>query len=1154
MKIASICRSVGLLSLVILASWAQDYRARVQGSVTDSSQGAIAGAKVTLQNTNTGVETSRTTNESGQYIFDFVDPGLYTVTVEATGFSKYVQQNVQVQVRGDVTVNAALNVGSVAETVNVSETVVGLQFNTSTMELTVDRKMLNELPIMQRNPFTLALLDPAVVNRYWDIAHRNPFYMWSSSQIDVGGNTSMKNDLLLDGAPIQIGVKGSYSPPMDAVQEFSVQQNSVDAEFGHSAGGIMSLGIKSGTNEFHGSAYYFGRNPALNAQSNSVLHTPNLVRNHIWGGSIGNPILKNRLFTFTAYEGWRSQEPNGTLRTMPTDLEREGDFSQSRNINGGLRTIYDPWTTQFDPATGAVTRTPFPGNRIPANRIDPSAARFMQDIWKPNNPGDNITGANNFKIGYSWPQKYWNFTERVDWNITDNWKAFFRYSRVRTDLDQTQYVNSAAMPNDNGGLMNNRNVAGDTVITLNPTTVLNFRMSFASLEDDYNAPRSAIGEAGLAQFWPNNPWYKPYIGEMPAIYYPNLIINTLESGTSGESYGKGSYWYQHPRHWAFEGSLRKVMGMHNLKLGFDHRRHRADGIFPNLMNFYFKPDLTAETFLSPNTRLNGSPWATFLLGAIDNSSIARTYPFQYFGNNYTGAFIQDDVKLNRNITLNVGLRYEYLGAPFDARNRLSRGPDLTSPIPEFQANPPQWPAEVVRLRTAPPTLNGAWIFTDSSHPGVYEVTRFTFEPRIGVAIRINDKTAFRAGFARYVVPTELQQSTLDTTLPMWGYSAATNVSPLLSGVPGARLSDPFPATNPLVLPAGKSHGRYTNLGDNGVATYGVYWYDQSQNPGVNDRWNFSIQRQLPADIHVDATFFMNFGHNLAYDRPFNMANPQICYTAKSACDQQVANPFYQYLTPDVFPGALRNQKTVSVASLLTPYPQYGILTQRGTDGVLNRYKAIQLRVQKAFSQGYSFLFAYNYNQERTQDFFNDPDKYANRLTYIDSYWPRHRISAAGSYDLPFGKGRRYLNNVHPVLNAIIGGWQTSHLLLLNSGQFLRFGPMLTDGSNPSIDNPSRDRWFDTSKFAILPPYTPRTNPWQYPGVVGPKYWNLDSTLSKTFPIRERMNLEFRFEAYNLTNSFVPSNPDMTVTSSTFGRSTSQQNRGREMQYSLRLIF
>ncbi|HWB99254.1 MAG TPA: carboxypeptidase-like regulatory domain-containing protein, partial [Bryobacteraceae bacterium] len=201
----------GVLSLAVVCAtslFAQDYRARVQGIVTDASQAAVIGAKVTLHNDNTGVEVARTTTENGRFLFDFVDPGAYSVIVEAAGFSKFIQQNVQVQVRGDVTVNAALTVGAVSETVNVAESAVALQFNTSTMELTVDRKMLNELPIMQRNPFTLALLDPAVVNRYWDVAHRNPFYMWSSSQIDVGGNTSMKNDLLLDGAPIQIGVKG----------------------------------------------------------------------------------------------------------------------------------------------------------------------------------------------------------------------------------------------------------------------------------------------------------------------------------------------------------------------------------------------------------------------------------------------------------------------------------------------------------------------------------------------------------------------------------------------------------------------------------------------------------------------------------------------------------------------------------------------------------------------------------------------------------------------------------------------------------------------------------------------------------------------------------------------------------------------------------
>ncbi len=477
---------------------AQDYRAKVQGVITDSTEALVVGATVALRNENTGVSASKLTGDNGQYVFDFVEPGTYTVTVTMAGFSKFVQEKVSVQVRGDVTVNASLQPGAVTETVNVTATAVALQFNTSTMELTIDRKMLNDLPIMQRNPFTLSLLDPAVVNRYWDVAHRNPFYMWSSSQLDVGGNTTMKNDISLDGAPLQIGVKGSYAPPMDAVQEFSVQQNSVDAEFGHSGGGIMSVGMKSGTNEIHGTAYYFARNPALNARTNSVTNTPNMVRNHIWGVTAGNPVIKNRLFTFTAYEGWRSQEPTYNIRTMPTDLERQGDFSRSLNIYGGLRTIYDPWSTQFDPATGVVSRTPFVGNKIPSNRIDPTAQRFMQDIWKPNGPGDDITGVNNFKMGYSWPQKYWNFSERVDWNIRDNWKAFFRYSRVKTILDQTEYVQSPAVTNDNGGAMHNRNIAGDTVYTLNPTTVLNVRMSFASLEDDYIAPKSAVGEAGFS--------------------------------------------------------------------------------------------------------------------------------------------------------------------------------------------------------------------------------------------------------------------------------------------------------------------------------------------------------------------------------------------------------------------------------------------------------------------------------------------------------------------------------------------------------------------------------------------------------------------------------------------------------------------------------
>ncbi|MBM3754984.1 MAG: carboxypeptidase regulatory-like domain-containing protein [Acidobacteria bacterium] len=320
-----------LLAIATVCIQAQDYRAKVQGIVTDSTNAAIPNARVSLRNQNTGIEMQRSSGPVGSYLFDFVEPGTYTITAESAGFAKTSQQNVTVQTRADVTINLALSPGQLAESITVTDAAPQLQFNSSTRELTIDRKMLSELPVKQRNPFSLALLDPAVVNRYG--SERNPFFMWSSSSIDVGGSTNRKNDLLLDGAPLQLNQKGSYAPPMDAVQEFSVQQNSVDAEFGHSAGGVLSLSIKSGTNSVKGSAYYFGRNPAFNAVTNSYTRprVPNLIRNHIGGGSIGAPIKKNKIFNFASYELWRTREPRNTVRTMPTDLERNGDFSRSLN-------------------------------------------------------------------------------------------------------------------------------------------------------------------------------------------------------------------------------------------------------------------------------------------------------------------------------------------------------------------------------------------------------------------------------------------------------------------------------------------------------------------------------------------------------------------------------------------------------------------------------------------------------------------------------------------------------------------------------------------------------------------------------------------------------------------------------------------------------
>jgi len=366
-------------------------------------------------------------------------------------------------------------------------------------------------------------------------------------------------------------------------------------------------------------------------------------------------------------------------------------------------------------------------------------------------------------------------------------------------------------------------------------------------------------------------------------------------------------------------------------------------------------------------------------------------------------------------------------------------------------------------------------------------------------------------------------------------------------VPQARISDPFPATNPLIPAVGKGYGRYTGLGG------GNTWDEQDYHPGINDRVNVSFQRQLPGQVHTDITWFANFGRDLPYTKEFNLVDPSLIYSQKALLDQTIPNPFYQYLTPDKFPGQLRNQASVTRRSLLSTYAQYGGLSQVNTDGVLNRYQALQIKVQRPFSRGYTFLFAYNYNRERNYNFFNDIDQFAERFTYLDSNNPRHRISAGGTYDIPIGRGRKLLPGLHPVVDAVVGGWSTSALLFANSGAFLRFGTMQVDG-DPRIPNPTRDRWFDTSKFARQPAFTPRSNPYQYDGLTGPTNWNLDMTLSKFFRITERVQFELRLEGYNVSNSFIPSDPVTNVTSGTFGRTVNQANRGREFQYTARIHF
>jgi hypothetical protein len=331
--------------------------------------------------------------------------------------------------------------------------------------------------------------------------------------------------------------------------------------------------------------------------------------------------------------------------------------------------------------------------------------------------------------------------------------------------------------------------------------------------------------------------------------------------------------------------------------------------------------------------------------------------------------------------------------------------------------------------------------------------------------------------------------------------------------------------------------------------------------GVNDRINVTFSRQVPGKIVADVTYFLNLGHDLSMQaRDINAADPRIGYANRTAMDVQVNNPFYNYLTPDVFAGQNRNRARVATKTLLRPYPQYGGIFEAFQSNQSDVYQALQIKVQRPFQNGYNFLVGYNYRRERTTGYYDEVDAYLNKLTWLDSANPHHSASIAGTYEVPLGQGRRFFASMPKALDHALGGWQLVGAWYFNSGNYLVFPAMNATG-DPALDNPTPGKWFDTSKFSVLPAYTQRTNPRIYPDVKGPIYWEIQASLGKTFKVGERTKLMAKLAAYNLTNRLNRADPDVNVTSATFGTALRQGNgaqtnvmSGRQLEAGLKIEF
>jgi hypothetical protein len=1146
---------------------AQDYRGKVQGSVTDENGGAIPGAHVVLRNIKTGVEVSRASDNNGHYIFDFVEPGDYVVVTEQTGFKKAVQENVKVQVRSDITVDLKLAVGGVQETVTVEAPPIAVQFGSSSTLLTIENKVIDQLPVRGRNPYSVTQLDPTVSPGTGSTSNENrPYHHAYASDFDAGGGTLRANDVLLDGVPLTSSYKSSYTPAMDAVQEVTFQKNAIDSEFGYSAGGVIVLNMKSGTNDFHGTAIGNWRNPRFNAVTDpTIKRTAGADETNfrgtnlkIYGGTIGGPIIKNKLFTFTSYEHWNDASPLPFTLTVPTAAERVGDFSQSTR-NGVIRTIFDPLTS-----TGTSgTRTAFAGNKIDASRFDATALKLLTEMPLPNLPGsqDNLQG---FKVNQT---TYWNFSERVDWNYSEKWHTFFRYGQFKAILLESNPTGKLLLP-VNGSHRYGMSIAADSVYTISPKMVLNIRANYHQLTDEYAADPALIGKEGIAALFPTNFW--PSLYTFDQYFYPAFDV-----GPSTNRIGRpGREFWQHPQGYGGSARLNYYAGKHSLKFGGEYRVDRGKGARFEPLTFNIKQALTANANSSPNLNTSGSEWATFLLGYIDNASIAARVPIQEAVTLGYAGYVMDDYKVNSRLTLNLGLRWEYEPGPVDRGNRISQQLDLTQPIPEMQTTPPAISATVTNLLASKgekQLFNGAWIFASANNRNAWNRKVLNLLPRLGGAYRIGDKSVVRFGWGRYLSPSSKVRDPLGDFVNQYaGFSTSTPAPGTISnGKPQATLSNPFP-TNlaPIQQPVGQALGRYTNLGNSiGAAANATNGIDQYQlRPAINDRFSFSFQREVWGKFVLDFEYFYNHETNLPFAVDLNMVDPNFSYeTPKSVFNLSVPNPFLNYLTPDKFPGTLRTQTTITQGGLLRPYPQYGVINQTNTSGRGEHLQSFEIQAQRPFTRGLSVLVAYAYQKEQTQEFFDDLATYARRFEWRDTDTPRHRFTSALSWDIPIGRGRTLLKDAPRAVDMIVGGWTFTTTTRIYSGRPLFFSQNLLVDGNPKISNPTNTLWFDTTKFHALPTSTDptlppnlhkRDNPWTFPGLLGPGIWQSDVTMSKSFRITERFRIEARVESYNVFNRVQLANPTVDFTSANFGKVTAKlvAYNGREVQYGLRLVF
>jgi hypothetical protein len=1174
-----------ILGLCALAGMAQDTRATISGTVTDVSGAVVVGATLNLKGVGTGVSFTTETSAAGQYRFLFLNPGAYKLAASATGFKSYERDKIELHVAQAAGIDISLQVGAMTESVTVSGEAALLEVEKVDRGMVIETTRIEDLPMSKRNPIMLANLSAGMMNS-GSPQHVNPFSNSSISSWSVNGGQVNNVEFLMDGAPNN-AYSGqtnriAYVPPSDAVGEFKVITGIYDAQYGRTAGGVINVAVKSGTNAVHGSAYEFTQHTPWNANT-FANNSKNLPREgnalNQYGFTVGGPVRLPKLyngtdktFFFFAAEDYGEdlQYPLESITSVPTVEQRRGDFSKTTDTAGRLMPIYDPMTGRFDSSNRWV-RSPFAGNVIPQERINPTSQKILSLYPNPNTLTSGSTAwQNNFVLapnpGY---MDFQNFTARIDHMFGARQRVYGRWSWNRHESFRIKNaIPGLGADHQTAGKTNN-GIVLDWVSVINSATTFNLRTSLTRWQEflpgfahkfsatDWGWPKSLVDQLPIrgshgARKYPTRILFYFRTAQLPGATRVPFIA---PSGYG--SLGSNSYIFEPTNVLSLQPNFALIRGRHSIKTGLDFRVSRFTDLRPDYAGgrLEFDRGFTRADYLTQDA-LSGNSMASLLLGNPSGGRIDNKVD-PYWQTFYYAPWVQDDVKLTRKLTINLGLRWDFNLPPTERYNRVNRDFLATTVNPiSGRIDQTKFPGYKVSGGIGFAGVNG---LPRAPLNGDYN----NIQPRFGAAFQINSKTVMRGGWGIFYMSPLCRGASN-------GFSQSTPyVSTLDSGrTPANTVSNPFPSG--VLKPVGASMGMETFLG---------------QSPGFSNpngrvpyvhQFSLGFQRQLPGNIMIDASYVGSRTKAAIVSKPVNELSLDALALGDSTkggnpnyLNTQVPNPF-----ANLIPGTALDNATVARQQLLRPYPQFSsFMMMDRNDGEI-WYNALQVTFDKRYSRGLTLLATYTLSKNvEALSYLNGQDAAPTR-TLVD--WDRpHRLVLAPMYELPFGPGRKLLNQPNGLVSRLVGGWQAVITGTLQSGD-----PMSVPGNvyllgDPRLPNPAWDRLFKTGVidangavrnvlageqpvFQIRPPFTVRTTPLRYGNLRNQSANTYDFALTKTTRIREGMKMVIRLELFNMFNTPVfSSDPNLDPTSPSFAkifRDAGQANRPRVIQLGFRFNF